>query len=103
MNNMGSTPVKVSGELSEMGRVVLVDDIVSTGKTLVEAISRLKAQGVSRIDALTTHALLVEDALNKLRQAGLSELISTNTVPNQCARVSIAPLIAKALKSDALK
>lgn len=100
---LGDRDVKVSGELSEMGRVVLVDDIVSTGKTLVEAISRLKAQGVSRIDALTTHALLVEDALNKLRQAGLSELISTNTVPNQCARVSIAPLIAKALKSDALK
>lgn len=100
---LGDRDVKVSGELGEKGRVVLVDDIVSTGKTLVEAISRLKAQGVSRIDALTTHALLVEDALNKLRQAGLSELISTNTVPNQCACVSIAPLIAKALKSDVLK
>jgi len=101
---LGDRDVKVSGELSAKGsRAVLVDDIISSGKTLIEVISRLKAQGVSRIDALVTHALLVEDALSKLKKSGLSELISTDTVPNQCARVSIAPLIADALKKDALK
>jgi ribose-phosphate pyrophosphokinase len=101
---LGDRDIKVSGELSAKGnRVVLVDDIISTGKTLIEVVAMLKAQGVKRVDALVTHALLVEGAFTKLREAGLSELISTDTVPNQCARVSIAPLIADALKKDVLK
>jgi len=101
---LGDRDIKISGELStEVNRVVLVDDIVCTGKTLIEVVSKLRAQGVKRVDALVTHALLVEGALSKLREAGLSELISTDTVPNQCARVSIAPLIADELKKRAFK
>jgi len=96
---LGDRDVKVSGELSAKGsKVVLVDDIISTGKTLIEVISRLKAQGVKRVDALVTHALLVEGALTKLRRAGLSELISTDTIPGPQAKVSVAPLIAEAMK-----
>jgi len=78
-------------------RVVLVDDIVSTGRTLIEVISGLRAQGASRVDALVTHSLLVEDALLKMKNAGLDALISTDTVPGPHATVSVAPVIAEAL------
>jgi len=95
----GDREVRVSGELTEVGRrVVLVDDIISTGKTLIEVISKLKSRGAARIDALVTHALLVEDALPKMIEAGLDELISTDTVPGAHSKVSVAPLIAEALK-----
>jgi len=95
---LGDREVEVSGNLCVKGRsVVLVDDIISTGKTLMEVILRLKAEGASRIDALVTHALLVEDALPKLKRAGLSELIATDTVANPAAKVSVSPLIAEAL------
>jgi ribose-phosphate pyrophosphokinase len=95
---MGDREVSVSGELSGAGRsVVLVDDIVSTGKTLIEVISKLKSQGVKRIDALVTHALLVENALSKMKSAGLNELISTDTVPGPHSKVSVAPLVVEAL------
>jgi ribose-phosphate pyrophosphokinase len=96
---LGDRDVEVSGDLCVKGRsVVLVDDIISTGKTLMEVISRLKAEGASRIDALVTHALLVENALPKLKRAGLSELIATDTVANPAAKVSVSPLITEALK-----
>jgi ribose-phosphate pyrophosphokinase len=101
---LGDRDIKISGELSiGNNRVVLVDDIACTGKTFIEVVTRLKTQGVKRVDALVTHALLVEGALTKLREAGLSKLISTDTVPNQCACVSIASLIADELEKEAYK
>lgn len=97
---LGDRDVRVKGELALRGRTaLLVDDMVSTGKTLVEVITRLRKNGVRRIDALVTHALLVEGAEEKMRGAGLCELICSDTVTGIGARVSVAPILAKALSS----
>jgi ribose-phosphate pyrophosphokinase len=94
----GDREVSVTGNLTSAGcRVVLVDDIVSTGRTLIEVISKLRHGGAERIDALVTHPLLMGDALDELKKAGLGELITTDTVPGRSATVSIAPLLAEAL------
>jgi ribose-phosphate pyrophosphokinase len=96
---LGDRDVHISDNLSIKGsRAVLVDDMISTGKTLIEVISKLKSQGLERIDALITHSLLVEGAYAKLKDAGLSELISTDTIPGAQSFVSVAPIIAGALK-----
>lgn len=96
---LGDREVSVQGKVSVKGKVaVLVDDIVSTGTTLVNVASRLIEEGAERVDALITHALLVEDAYQKLKAAGLDNLISTDTVPNPHSKVSVAPLISRVLK-----
>jgi ribose-phosphate pyrophosphokinase len=96
---LGDRDVEISGSPSVRGKtVVLVDDIISTGKTLVGAIRKLRSKGAKRIDVLTTHALLVEGALSLLRKAGMSHLVSTDTIPRSTSRVSVAPMIADALR-----
>lgn len=95
----GDREVEITGSLSVRGKtVVLVDDIISTGRTLVGAIRKLKSSGAKRIDVLATHALLVEGALGLLRKAGMSHLLNTDTIPRATCRVSVAPMIADALR-----
>ncbi|MDI9644379.1 MAG: ribose-phosphate diphosphokinase [Candidatus Verstraetearchaeota archaeon] len=95
---LGDRQVKVS-ELrgSNLGSAVIVDDMVSTGRTLLEVIGKLRRIGIERIDAIATHSLLVEDAFIRLRDAGLASLITTDTIENPHTKVSVAPLLARTL------
>jgi len=91
--------VRITGSLPVRGKkAVLVDDIISTGKTVAGAIGKLKAGGARTVDVLVTHAILVEGALDCLRKAGLSHLISTDTVRRPSSKVSVAAIIAEVLK-----
>ncbi len=68
-------------EMSVKGRdVVIVDDIISTGGTLAKATEMLYSQGARKVVAAVSHALLVGNALDKLRRAGLRKIIATNTL-----------------------
>jgi ribose-phosphate pyrophosphokinase len=78
--------------------VVLLDDVASTGGTLVECARKLRALGATRIDAAVTHALLDGAAEERLAEAGIGELISTDTVAHASNRLGVAELIAAALK-----
>ncbi|MEO1128355.1 MAG: ribose-phosphate pyrophosphokinase [Planctomycetota bacterium] len=64
------------------GRTVLmVDDMISTGSTICEAATLLKANGAGRILVAATHAVLVGNALEKLAASPISELVVTNSIP----------------------
>lgn len=80
--------------------VVLLDDVASTGRTLVEAARGALARGAATVDVAVTHALLVGDALEQLRAAGVREVWSTDSVPHPSNVVSIAPMLARALSSS---
>lgn len=98
---LGDREVRVS-DLSgtSCSAALIVDDMISTGKTVLEVLEKLKGLGVSRVDALVTHSLLVEGAYSKLREGGLNSLITTDTIANEHATVSVAPLLAGALMRD---
>jgi ribose-phosphate pyrophosphokinase len=95
------TPTRVVIEpkrIAVEGRdVVIVDDIISTGGTVLEATKILKRQGARRIYAACTHAVLAEGALEKLQRVGVRKIIATDTVERRESVVSVAPLIARAL------
>ncbi|HUK29016.1 MAG TPA: ribose-phosphate diphosphokinase [Candidatus Acidoferrales bacterium] len=75
--------------------VLIVDDIISTGGTIVEAAKILLSQGARRIQVACTHPILASGALEKIRAAGVSDVIGTDTVPGPISFVSVAPVIAE--------
>ncbi|MBS3815825.1 MAG: ribose-phosphate diphosphokinase [Hadesarchaea archaeon] len=77
--------------------VLIIDDIISTGGTMVEAIKIMKDNGAKDIYVACTHPVLSGDALEKVKNAGAKEVIGTDTIPSEISVVSIAPIIAKAI------
>ena len=61
--------------------VVIVDDIISTGGTVALASNNVREQGAREVYAICAHALLVGNALDKLKKAGVSLIIALNTLP----------------------
>lgn len=78
--------------------VVIMDDIVSTGGTIAEAIKILKTNGVRDVYVACVHAVLVRNALLKLYDAGVKSVIATDTLEKGVSTVSVAPVIANVLK-----
>lgn len=79
-------------------RVVLVDDVASTGHTLAAITRQLLAAGAYEVQALVTHALFAGDALDVLRQAGVSRIGSSDSIPHASNVVSLTPLLAEAVR-----
>jgi ribose-phosphate pyrophosphokinase len=77
--------------------VVLIDDMISTGGTLAEAIKIIRKEGARSVVAACSHAVLVENAYTRIFEAGADYLVSTDTVPSPVSYVSVAGLIADAL------
>ncbi len=78
-------------------RVVLLDDVASTGRTLVAAARGALAAGATAVDVAVTHALFVGDAEAQVRAAGVSRIWSTDCVPHASNVVSVVPLLAHTL------
>ena len=89
----------MTSDLDEVkGRdLVLVDDMISTGGSIVKATEFLKKQKCGRVYVACTHALLIDNAEKKIRKAGISGIISTNTIPGNTSAVDVSGIIAKAI------
>jgi ribose-phosphate pyrophosphokinase len=79
---------------------VLVDDVISSGETLIAAASQLLAAGAASVEALATHCLAGEDELARLNQAGISRIRSAQTVSSPTACIPVAVLLAEAIRAQ---
>ncbi|WP_455645125.1 ribose-phosphate diphosphokinase [Methanosphaera sp.] len=79
--------------------VIIVDDIISTGGTIVNAINILKLQGAKAVDVVCVHPVLVNDAVLKINAAGANSVQGTNTLKSEVANISVAKTIAEHLKN----
>ncbi|MBI3323872.1 MAG: ribose-phosphate pyrophosphokinase [Candidatus Omnitrophica bacterium] len=84
---------------------LLVDDLVATGSSIVEAARALKRRGAKAIYAAITHAVLSEQSRQRLDGSPLEELMVTDTIPlgdeKRHAKItvlSVAPLLAEAIR-----
>jgi ribose-phosphate pyrophosphokinase len=84
---------------------VIVDDIIDTGGTVVQAAEALKENGAEAILVAATHGLLSGPAVERLRDSLITEVVVTDTLPitddkrwEGLTVLSIAPLIARAIK-----
>jgi ribose-phosphate pyrophosphokinase len=73
----------------------LIDDMISTGGSIVKACRVLKKNKIRNIIVLCTHAILLDNALEQIMNTGVEEIISTNSIPNICSKVDLAPLLSK--------
>jgi ribose-phosphate pyrophosphokinase len=78
--------------------VVLLDDVASSGQTLVEATRLLLAAGAASVDVAVTHALFAGDAMERVRAAGARHVWSSDCIPHPSNAVSIVPAVAKVLR-----
>ena len=83
---------------------ILVDDMVDTGATIVNAAEALFEQGAARVVVTATHGVLSGGAVDGLKNSRISEIIVTNTLPipqdkriDKLTVLSIAPLLARAI------
>ena len=94
----GKVKIKTANLSSVRGRdLVLVDDMISTGGSIVKATEFLKKQKCGRVFVACTHALLIDSAERKIRKAGISQIISANTIPGKTSVVDVSGVIAKAI------
>ncbi len=82
----------------ESKKVVIVDDIISTGGTIAEAAALLTRQGASDIYVACIHGVFVQNAVLRMHDAGVKELIATDTIESVFSKVSIAKMVAEVLK-----
>ena len=75
--------------------VLIVDDIISTGGTIIEASKILFSQGARRIEVACTHPILASEALSRILAIGVANVVGTDTVPCPISYVSVAPLITE--------
>ena len=78
--------------------VVLMDDIISTGGTIAEAIKLLKTQGVRDVYVACVHGVFVNNAYLKLHDAGVKDILATDTLEKAISKVSVASVIADAIR-----
>jgi ribose-phosphate pyrophosphokinase len=86
--------------------VVILDDMVDTGGTLVQTVKALKREGAKKVYAACSHAVLSGQAVDKIVNSELEKLIVTNTIPlrenaqssQKFVTLSVAPLFGEAIR-----
>ena len=83
--------------------VIMVDDIINTGTSLIEAAAAIRKLGARRITAGATHAMFAGDAVEKLEESIIEEIVVTNTLPHgkmssgKIKVLSVAELLGEAI------
>lgn len=81
---------------------ILVDDMISSGRTLIEAAGLLHAAGAASVQAAVTHCLASADDLTLMKTKGIERISSCDSVDSPTNRVQLAPLLSQALQEYGL-
>jgi len=95
----------VIGEVEER-RAIMIDDVIATGGTLVNAADRLVQEGATEIYAAATHGEFSGDAYRKIEDSHIREVVVTDTLPlkegeprSKIHTLNIAPILASTIKN----
>ncbi len=96
--------LSMSGEVSG-DTAIIVDDVISTGGTIIESANALKKKGVKRIIVCATHGVFAGEALKNLEKSPVDRLIITDSIPQnvkskKVSVVSTGSLFASCLSEE---
>jgi|SRR3989344_1988147 len=77
--------------------IVIIDDIISTGHTMIETVKQAKKYGAKSIACICIHGIYAENALAKLKKLK-ANVVSTDTIMSETSKITVADLISKELK-----
>jgi len=77
--------------------VVILDDIIASGKTMIQAVKKVKSEGAKKVIAAATHGIFMKDSLIQLKEL-TDYLVVTDSISTPVSNVSVAPLIIEELK-----
>lgn len=97
--NQNTTDVEKVDIKSVQGKeAIIIDDIIATGGTIVNAIKILKDHGAKSIMVCCVHPVMVNDAVLKIYAAGAKSVVATDTLKSEVSSISVAKIIANSLK-----
>lgn len=76
--------------------VIIIDDIISTGRTISGALSLAKKEGAKKLFCIGIHGLLINNSIDLIKKHG--ELITSNTIPSKFSKIDVSPAVIKELK-----
>ena len=79
--------------------IILVDDMIAGGGTMVKATQKMMEMGARSVSCAATHGLFLHGALDKLHTAGVTRIITSDTIPNAAALISIRGHVEKILRA----
>lgn len=79
--------------------VMIVDDVVQRGDTMATASELVLGEGASKVYAICVHGLFIGEAVHKLEKAGVSKILSTNTVPSAHSAIDVLEPISSHLRT----
>jgi ribose-phosphate pyrophosphokinase len=82
---------------------VVVDDMISTGGTLVKAAEALRKKGATDVYTLATHGIFAGDAIAQFENSDISRVIVTNTIPRTIESAKVEHLTIAQILADAIK
>ncbi len=98
---LSGTDVKIApAEMDCRGKqVLIVDDMISTGGTIIAATQALKEAGAAGVSVACTHGVFVNNALERFAGSSLDALLSCNTLESAVSHISVAGIIADAVRA----
>jgi ribose-phosphate pyrophosphokinase len=96
-----SGEVKIEKDINILDKLngkdaIIIDDMISTGNSIVESVNLIKDR-CNDIYVTCTHALLLDNAYEKIINSGVKEVISSNTIPNITSKVDVTEIIKDAI------
>ncbi|MCL2156709.1 MAG: ribose-phosphate diphosphokinase [Methanobrevibacter sp.] len=105
LNKVRISPEKVETQIADIAinsvkgkDAFVVDDIIATGGTIVNAIAILKKHGAKSVSVCCVHPILVNDAILKIYAAGAKSIAGTDSLKSEVSCISVAKIIADAVR-----
>ena len=84
-------------QVNKFTKVIIVDDVISSGFTVLRCFEALKAKHAQDIRCLAVHGIFANGIDSLLIRAGLKDIVTTNTIPHYSNKIDVAPLLADAI------
>jgi ribose-phosphate pyrophosphokinase len=98
----GDREVEISLPIADRWRdrtPVLVDDIISSGGTMIEAVGRVRQAGLPPPVCIGVHAVFADRAYADLLASGAAQVVTCNTIPHESNQIDVSDLLAEGIRS----